>query len=113
MKNLKTTNSSDIYAQIAMLDSQWNNELHYHTVDGTLPTERDARALKLVIGSGALLGLLVMFANPNNSLLISCLGFLLFVLGTIGFFKNDERFTKFEEAKNEYENARRELLVKI
>lgn len=110
MKNLKTANSSDIYAKIAVLDSQWHNELHYHTVDGTLPTKDNVRGLKLVVASLALTGLLVLFANPNESLLVGCLGFLLFVFGTVAFFKKDNSYSNFKEAKDAYENARRKLL---
>ncbi len=113
MKNLKTPNSTDVYAQVALLDSQWHNELHYHTVDGTLPTKENELGLKLLMASLALTGLLVLFVNPNESLLLGCLGFLLFLFGTITFFKKGDNFTKFKEAKDEYESARKALLIKI
>lgn len=108
-----SNNSSTVYEQIAILDGQWHNELHYHTVDGTLPTKENARVLKFVLAILALTGLFVVFVNPNNSLLVSCLGFILFIFGTLGFFRKDDKFTKFEEAKREYENTRGELMNKV
>lgn len=107
--------NAQIYAEIAMLDRQWNNELPNYMVNGSLPDGNWGLGYFMAI-IFILFGL-VIFLMALNSGMDSFLPILIgpiFIIGVVWAMADSLiNRRKFREAKKSYEAARNELQLKL
>jgi len=105
-------NNSQIYAEIEMLDREWNNNLPNFMVNGTLADTNGTLTSFMeifVIIFGIICTILTGLMFPPFILV----GMVIVIAGIWSLKNHNNRRAKFLDAKNKYEKRRHELQLKI
>lgn len=105
-------NNSQIYAEIEMLDREWNNNLPNFMVNGTLPDTNGTLTSFMeifVIIFGIIWTILAGLMFPPFILV----GMVFVIAGIWRLVNHNNRRAKFLDAKNKYVKRRNELQLKI
>lgn len=104
--------NSQIYAEIEMLDREWNNNLPNFMVKGTLPDT--GGMLTSFMGIFVIIfGVIWTIIASSDFPPFVLFGIVFVIAGIWNLVNHNNRRTKFLEEKNNYERRRNELQLKI
>lgn len=108
----KEKNTSQLYAEIEMLDREWNNNLPNFMVKGTLPDTEGT--LTSFMGIFAIIfGIIWTIAAGSMFPPFIIFGIVFVITGIWNLVNHSNRRVTFLDAKKEYEKRRNELQLKI